>query len=140
MKNFDLASIRRDKKKVDEGVEVELCPNFFITLRHRDYAPYREHLQRHGAHLIPSGKKGRMTPSKMAEFEKVQAEATARHLIVGWRGLDIDGEEVPFTVATAVNILTDPEHFEFYELICQESDSNANFRKQIVDDQAKNSE
>lgn len=58
------------------------------------------------------------------ETKSIEIKAYARHILKDWRGLiDDDGTEIPYSVETAKQILTDyPDLREFVILVAQDND------------------
>ena len=66
--------------------------------------------------------------------------AAARKLVFDWEGLEgEDGEAVPYSPETAEKILTDPRYRDLLLKILSFANDADNFRRQELDDSAKNS-
>ena len=61
---------------------------------------------------------------------RVHQEAYADAVILGWRGIELDGESLPFTRENALRLFR--EFPEFWKTIRDEADKRTNFRHEEV--------
>jgi hypothetical protein len=84
-----------------EGQEVPSVAfeGVFFKVRPIDYPPFQMELARQGYEL--KKKHGDTTPT--AEYQKLRTSLLAKHILVGWRGLDVE-----YTPEAAQNYLANP--------------------------------
>lgn len=69
--------------------------------------------------------------------EKILIETYAESVVIGWKGVtDSEGEEIPFTTANVVKLLT--ELPELFADIKAQATNAANFREQVEQAEEKN--
>lgn len=71
------------------------------------------------------------------DVERMQAEIIAKSILVGWRGVKLDGADVPFSQEKALELLT--KYPDFRRVCLAVADSPDAFRKEVVEDIEKNS-
>lgn len=115
---FDLNQLKTDKDLATNGVEIEAAPGFFIRVARLGSSRYTEAVSRHS----------RKTKIQAGDDNKdVLVKAVAETVLIGWRGLQDDGKDVPYSRATAERILT--EYPEFLALVLEEASKLDNFRR-----------
>lgn len=70
---------------------------------------------------------------------KILSRCMAKHVIKGWTGLLLDGEEIPYSEEKALELLLDPTLADFKEQILLESQRIENYREERLDSDLKNS-
>lgn len=95
---------RLDHKKVSEGVWTEYLGVELCIARHNNLA-YLTALKREAEKIGP--KPLHKLPAQVRT--NVVMKCMAEHVLVGWRDLYIDGEEVPYTPENALELLTNDD-------------------------------
>lgn len=76
------------------------------------------------------------TPEAESLAQAIFREAAARHLLVGWGGIDWNGKtDVPYSFETAMEML---EVQDVYKMVDNYSDDMGNYRKEQIEAEAKN--
>jgi len=70
---------------------------------------------------------------------KILSRCMAKHLVMGWTGLVLDGEEVPYSQEKCLELLLDPTLADFKESLLLESQRIENYREERLDSDLKNS-
>lgn len=96
---------------------------------------YRDAVKRHRA-AFQSIIDARV-PLSDDQIEKMTIEVAADAVLLGWRGFEEDGVEVPYSRDNAVRLLT--EHPEFRDDIANIANSEDNFRIKAAEADAGNS-
>lgn len=73
------------------------------------------------------------------QADEILSECMSSHLLVGWKGLLLDGKEIEYSKENALQLLTDPTLKDFKELVLFESQRIDNFRAERLDADSKNS-
>jgi hypothetical protein len=68
----------------------------------------------------------------------VQKVAASEAILVDWRGLEDDGEAVPYTSEMALRYFRDPELRVFWQFVLMQSIEDSNYRKDRIKADAGN--
>jgi len=71
--------------------------------------------------------------------KKLMTEALVEGILLGWKGIELDGKEVPFSKETAFKILMDEKYHDFKETIEGYSQEIAAFQQEAEEADLKNS-
>ena len=66
------------------------------------------------------------------------AKAVSETILLGWKGLQMDGKELKYSTGKAYEILADPTAEEFLALILEYAQDNERFRNEKLEEMAKN--
>jgi hypothetical protein len=129
-----LKDLKTDKALESAGVEVEIFPGAFVTVRSNDSPEVNQYrikmMSRFEKYLSVGGKL-----SAERNYE-LSAEVLANATLVTWRGDAICDENdvpIPFSKEKALEMLRDPEYRTFHNLIYEASKTPETFkRKQVV--------
>lgn len=134
-----LSELKVDTGKMRNGVWERITDDFEVCVAHSNVPAYLAFLQKNARGHGRAFMKGRLDEKTMQAIKPVIKEATARHLLLDWRGLqEENGDEIPFSVEKAVEILTDPECEPLFNMIVEISQDESLFRAQQDEDDAGN--
>lgn len=130
-----------DLEKEENGVEVELEPGVFVTICRIGTKGFSDSYRRKTKkyqHLI---KRGKSIPEDKSQ--EILIDLYAKYILVGWRGLELDGEPLEYNEENAKKILA--EFKDFRNLIAEMSmdaelfrETNAGNEKKIEEENIKN--
>jgi len=84
--------------------------------------------------LIASTDKVKYKEMADEKFEKdIQNKALAKHILLGWRNLQINKEDIPYSEEKAYEILCNPEYIEFRKLVISLAEEEEVFRKEALE-------
>jgi len=69
-----------------------------------------------------------------AEQESILTQSLADCVLLGWKGLTIDGEDVKYSKEKAFEILSDPNYTSFRDLVAAHGVNNENFKRKVEED------
>lgn len=101
---FDLyKAFAADSTKETNGVEVAIGPDAFILVARSNNKSYAKML----TGLFDSNKFAidRKDAAADALAEKLIIQSMARHVLIGWRGIEEGGVELPYSIAAAEKML-----------------------------------
>lgn len=123
-----------DPKLAEDGVEVDLGEGAVIIVRPMRNEAFKKHLN---ALLKPYERRiqqKRMDPKLQDDLTR---KAVARHVLIGWKGIEIDGKAVKYSPEKAEELM---QRFEdFQEDVLTAAMSSETFRAEIVEENEKNS-
>ena len=135
-----LHSIKADVEKMEDGVWERITEDFEVRVGHQNTPAYTAFLHKHARGHGRAFLKGTLDAKAIESITPLIKEATARHLLLDWRGLqDDDGEEIPFSTKKAVELLTDPAYSSLFTMITEISQDETLFRAVQDEDDAGNS-
>lgn len=123
-----------DPSLEENGVEVQLSEDAFITVR-------RSNNERFKNLLISMRKPYEQRIQRGTMDQKVldaqTRKAVAREVLIGWRGIKDDGEEIEYSPENAEAMMKKYEDFQ--EDVLTAANTRETFRKQVVEENEKNS-
>lgn len=126
--------VETDPTLEKDGVEVELGEGAAIIVRPMRNEQFRKYLQEL---LKPYERKIQQKRMDVELQDKLTRKAVAKHVLIGWKGIEIDGKEVKYSTAKAEELM---ERFEdFQEDVLTAAMSRETFRAEIVEENEKNS-
>ena len=131
---MNIGTFADDLDKKRNGVRINLGGGAYIIVAAAGTPAFFESFRRHREQIIGDD-------TATAELlSRVAAEAYADTVLLGWGGLeDLDGSELVYSRARAVELMTDPKFERFFNLVDAESKNIANFRLKVVNDEKKSS-
>lgn len=134
-----LSNLKVDTEKAKNGVWELVGDGFKVCVAHSNSPAYLAFLTKNARGHGRAFMKGRLDEKTMLAIKPIMKEAAARHLLVGWEGLEEDdGEDIPFSTAKAVELLTDPECEPLFNMVMEISQDEALFRKEEDEADASN--
>lgn len=118
-----------DSRLETEGVDIHLGGGAYVTIARAggSNARYESAMRRH---LAPHQKALALDALDEKTAAEIMSAAYAETVVLGWRGIELDGEPVPFSVDTAKRLFR--ELPEFWRVVRDEAGKFANFRAQEV--------
>lgn len=125
-----LSSYKQDVDAAENGREIAVGDGLFLTIARAGNKGFREYLRTQlAAYLVP----GTFDEAPPEVFDRAYVRALATYILRGWRGLlDDSDQEIPYSVDTAVEILSDPAYVDLREKVVQLSEKAENFRANTV--------
>ena len=138
---FNLATafsaVKRDLEAEKEGVWLpipDIEQDIEFKIRSADYEPYTQ-LVTKKIRNYKEQTRSKTVPEK--RLSEIMAEATARHLVIDWRGEGVKGQ--PFDKEQVIAIFTDPSYSLIADYVHDQASKAATFRQELREDAAKNS-
>lgn len=125
---MDLSKISVDENKID-GTWVNIDERTSLKIGIIG-GPYHKRVSRD---LVKEHKKVLRTlrlDDHASEVEEIEVKALSKAILLDWKGLTIDGEEVPYSEEKAYEILKNPRYMVFRSLIEDLGADNANFAEE----------
>ena len=72
------------------------------------------------------------------KLERLMMECFVGTVLLGWSGLKKDGQDLPFSIEAAIELMLDKEYVDFRTLVENLANEPETFRKEIVEDVVKN--
>lgn len=124
-----------DKKLEEGGVDVDLGDGAFVTVRRTNNPMFREHLNKLRKPYERQIQRGTVDQDLL---DKLTRKAVSRHVLVGWKGIEIDGKAVKYSPEKAEEIMI--EYPDFQEDVLFAANSRETFRQEVEEENVKNSE
>lgn len=126
--------IKTDATLEKDGVEVELDDGAVIIvrpIRNADFKRYLNELQK------PYERKIQQKRMDQEALDNLTRKAVAKHVLIGWKGIELDGKEVKYSPKVAEEIMI--EFDEFQDDVLSAATARETFREEIVEENEKNS-
>lgn len=117
-----------------EGVEVQIGEDAFITVRrtnNKKFGDYLTALRKPHEQRIQRGTMNREL------LDGLTRKAVAKHVLVGWRGITIDGKAVKYSPEKAEELMK--KFDDFQEDVLTAANTRETFRREVVEENEKNS-
>lgn len=124
---LDLDSLAIDPVKAKEGVWVNYMGAKFriARLTHPGADLARKEVQaKFYQKLQEAFEQGKDAPLNEEDSKTYQEELNhvlAEHILTDWEGVERGGKELPYSVETAFEILSDPKFYEFHQFVIEKS-------------------
>ncbi len=129
----DLNTIRIDIEKSNEGLWTDTPFGDIELLIGRQGSPrFNEFIQ------IEAQNPGDDREKTQEEERKHTNWVYANTILLGWRNLQIDGKDIPYSVKKALEFFEDDELVDLRILVIQKAADSARYRKEALDKAAKN--
>jgi hypothetical protein len=124
--SFDLNSTFTDGNLERDGVWIEYFEGSQLKIASKESPEYKAYLARLAQrHKLKIG--GKPRPETMSLMKTVMSDAMAKHLLLDWKGISLNGEEeVPYSYATGKMVLLNS--IELYEFVDNAAEDHAQFR------------
>lgn len=123
-----------DEKLAEDGVEVDLGEGAAIIVRPMRNEQFKKYLN---SLLKPYERRiqqKRMDPKLQDDLTR---KAVAKHVLIGWKGIEVDGKKVKYTPEKAEELMKRFDDFQEDVLIA--AMSGETFRQEVVEENEKNS-
>ena len=128
--------------KKQETREVEYVDGFFITLARANNRNFRDKMKKFRKSLKKSQPKYKKVSDEFENLtaeqeDKMLSDAYADTVLVGWRGLLVDGEAVDYSEEVAAELLFVEE--DFREFVAEQAADFEQFELEVKEETLKNS-
>ena len=123
-----------DPNLEQDGVEVQLSEDAFITVRRSNNDKFKKLLTRLRKPHEQRIQRGTMDQKVL---DGLTRKAVAQEVLIGWRGIKLDGKTVKYSPEKAEEMMTKFEDFQ--EDILTAANTRETFRRQVAEENAKNS-
>jgi len=127
---FDLSTLKTDKKLEEDGAWVEISQGFSIKVCRMGSKRHTKALER----LRMPYKNWRELPDEKAR--ELTIKALAEGVLIDWKGLRLDGKELPYSVDNCVQVLS--EIGEFANMVIQAASNFTTFKEETLKGEEKN--
>jgi hypothetical protein len=118
----------------ENGVEVQLSEDSSITVRRSNNKRFKDMLT---SLRKPHEQRIQRGTMDQKVLDKLTRKAVAREVLIGWKGIKVDGKNVKYSPEKAEELM---ERFEdFQEDILTAANTRETFRRQVVEENEKNS-
>ncbi len=117
-----------------DGVEVTLAEGVSIIVRPMRNEAFRKHLQ---SLLKPYERRIQQKRMDAVLQDDLTRKAIAQHVLIGWKGIQVDGKALKYSPAAAEELMKKYEDFQ--EDVLTAAMSRETFRAEIVEENEKNS-
>lgn len=132
---MDLAEVKVSNKAQNEGVWVDYDGETSFLIARMGNPKFKA---RFTALMAPHQR--RFDAGKLSQEmqSQIMAKAVSETILLGWKGLKMDGKEITYSADKAFDILNDPTAEEFLALILEYAQDNERFRNEQLEESAKN--
>lgn len=123
-----------DKTLEQEGVEVQLDEEAFITVRRSNNDKFKKLLTSLRKPYEQRIQRGRMDQKVL---DDLTLKAVSQEVLIGWRGIKDGGKTVKYSPDAAYKLMKKYEDFQ--EDVLTAANERETFRKQVVEENEKNS-
>lgn len=128
MKNFG-----SNKEAEENGKEVQIGEGAFITIARSGNSKYNAMLAKaYEASKYVLAQKNKDSESRA---ETIMIDVMAKTVLLGWRGIELDGETLDYSVENAKRLL---EIKDFRNMVSKQADDFSNFKLAAEEETAKN--
>ena len=123
---MDLRELAVDVDREVAGAEVEIDDETTLVVARYNNTPFRKMQNRL---LEPYARRGgRSKGVTEAQAERILTKCLAKHILLGWTGLKLNGEEIVYSPEKCLEVLSDPSLADFKELVMVEAQNLENYR------------
>lgn len=127
---MDLANLAIDLKKEEEGAWIKVDEETELLIARIGNDRYVDLQSQLIEKYVGLGKD--------VGKQDILPELMAKTILLGWKNLKMDGEELVYSVDTAFKILANPENKAFRDLVFAKANNMENYRKKKEGEIAKN--
>lgn len=128
----NLKQLKTDPSLREEGVEFHFALDVYLRIRPMPNPEFSAYVRKQSKGF----RRGNVDPDVA---EGLSIDGVARHVLVGWTGLeDDDGELLECTLENRLKILKDPDLRELTDFIVTVASDLSNFRAEELEADAKN--
>ncbi len=128
---MDLNKIALDDKKVEEGIWVEVDDTTSLLIARIGNKRFNEIMTREQKPLRRAIRNGTVPDSVS---EKILIKAMAGAILLDWRGLTLDGVEVPYSKQKCIEILSDTRFRDFREFVLEYANDAEQYREELIEE------
>lgn len=134
---MDLRKFKSDPTKEQDGTWVTLDETCSLLIARADNTKFKEAMR---VALKPHKTAVRSGTISEEAADTIAATVMGQTILLGWKGLKLDGKEVTYSPAEATRILKDKTLRDFRQLVISLSEDVTLFREQEMEEAVKNSE
>ena len=123
-----------DKEAEQDGVDVELGDGGTITVRRTNNKQFRDLLEKLRK---PYERQIQRGTANKDMIDGLTRKAVARTVLIGWKGIEIDGKAVKYSPEKAEELMKEFEDFQ--EDVLFAANSRETFRAEVMEENEKNS-
>lgn len=146
-----ISKFKSSSKLANEGVEIEFRGNdevnkdgtfavFKVARQSGQNKKWMKNVQEYHEKLFE--KYGVRDEKKVSieEKDKRTMELFCSTVLIGWENFEPndDGVKVKFSVEKAIEIFSNPDNYDFFEMLSTQANKKDNFNKSLEDEKAKN--
>jgi len=132
---MDLGKIKLDLDKTTNGIWEDLDGETSVLIARMYNPKFNKRFQELTENYQSGARKRSITPEKAME---ILTTCLAETILIGWKGLKLNGQEVPYSVEKAKEILADPQLSTFRQMITEIADNESKYREEeIIDTSGK---
>lgn len=131
-----LKTVKENRKRECKGIWVDYEMGIKFKIARMGNPKFQAKIRQLTAPFL---KEIREDTLKVGEMERIQREAVAETVLVGWKGLeDDDGENYKYSAKRCTDMLADEDLISIYEFVLAESGNQANYDLEVAEDSVKN--
>jgi len=133
---MDFKSVATDLEKESKGVW-ETYPGtdgeFLIArIRNQNFEDFALKLSE------PHRQKARSGKLRESRARYIIAPAVAKHILLGWRKVQLDGKDVKYSPEKAMEFLQDKQYRDFYEWVLKIANDGENYKHELDEESEGN--
>jgi len=132
---MDLQDTAIDIEKERDGVWIEIDKTTSVMLA-RYLNP--KHKKCVSKLMKPYARLQRMNNLSDEITDKIEAQAIAETILLGWKGLKENGADVLYSKEKAIEIMMDPKYSAFADLVKELSSDMENFHQILIEESVEN--
>lgn len=125
----DLADFQIDIEKATDGAWVEVGDETQLKIGRMNSPEYNRLLLKLSKPHVRQSKAGKLDPQIERE---IFAKVLSRTVLLGWKNLNQNGAEIPYSRAKARDILADPRFDSFKSQVIELAQDEENFRQEEI--------
>ena len=130
---MDLSKFKTDGDLSQNGVVVDIGEGATVTVARSNNEKFTKSLR------ATAKKYGRSFKSLADDkLERLLMESYCGTVLLNWSGFKKDGEDLPFSRETAIELLLDKEYVDLRKLIEDLADEPETFRTEVIEEVVKN--
>lgn len=123
-----------DSQLAEDGVEVDLGEGAAIIVRPMRNEQFKKYLN---TLLKPYERRIQQKRMDAKLQDDLTRKAVAKHVLIGWKGIEVEGKKVKYTPEAAEELMKRFEDFQ--EDVLTAAMSSETFRQEVVEENEKNS-
>lgn len=133
---MDLTKVAIDTVKEVEGIWFNIDGETSILVA-RMYNPnFNKLFEKESAPYRSTAKRGLLGNEKA---EQIMSKVIASTVLLDWKGLQLNGEDLPYNTKNCIEILTNIKYAPFKQLVIDFAEDQANYREEAMNDDIKKS-
>ncbi len=134
---MDLRSIKTDVKNEEDGAWISIDKTTKLKIARWNNKKFRNMRESLSAPYMTKSKKNSGLISD-EDAEDILNTVISETILMGFDGLELDGEKIEYSVENAKKLICDQSLKEFRELVVELSTDIDNFREEFIEEAEKN--